>query len=84
MLPMILMRGLAQHVNDFDQAWPYNTQFREMSRLRRGEIGIRDTEFHDAVKLIMILRISQFCLRREYKFVVLECCIISYNELIHN
>lgn len=24
-----------QHVNDLDQAWPYNTQFREMSPLRR-------------------------------------------------
>jgi hypothetical protein len=39
-----------------------------------GEIGIIDIEFNDAVKMIMVLRISRCCLRKEYEFVVLECC----------
>lgn len=54
-----------QHLNGFDQAWRYNTQYREMSEdshyselshLRQRRDG--DIEFHNALKMIMALRIS--------------------------
>lgn len=57
-----------QHLNDFDQAWPYTIHNSEKC-LRRliilsclisdgGEMQIRDIEFHDAVKMITVLGAS--------------------------